>query len=345
MADHFTLATAQLHGGQRTTSRRMDQRADGIRGDVLAPERSTETRSPTTSTTPAYLESMFGLYKVSLVPVNTNYRYGDDELVYLWTNCDAVAVIFHASLTERVQRARPESRVWTWLCVAGASGWVPRVGGRLRASHDLGPWTDRRLLGSQRRRPLSALHRRHDGHAQGVMWRPRTTSSPSSTPRRTTPSRPSRPRRHSPNGSLVGTTQSSAPLMHGTGAFNAMWNLTLAGSVVTLESRTFDVIELLDTCEQERVKSMSIVGGRRSWPILQALEAEPDRWDISSLRVIVSSGVMWARRRELACSATTPAHHGRLAGLVRGHQHGQCDHHRGGPHRRPDSASDRTHAC
>ena len=50
--------------------------------------------------------------------------------------------------------------------------------------------------------------------------------------------------------------------MHGTGAFNAMWNLTLAGSVVTLESRTFDVVELLDTCEQEQVKSMSIVGGR-----------------------------------------------------------------------------------
>ena len=39
----------------------------------------------------------------------------------------------------------------------------------------------------------------------------------------------------------------AAPLMHGTGAFNAMWNLCLAGSVVTLTGRSFDVVELLDT--------------------------------------------------------------------------------------------------
>ena len=30
-------------------------------------------------------------------------------------------------------------------------------------------------------------------------------------------------------------------------------------------------------------------------PILRALDAEPDRWDISSLRVIVSSGVIWSK--------------------------------------------------
>jgi acyl-CoA synthetase (AMP-forming)/AMP-acid ligase II len=86
----------------------------------------------------------------------------------------------------------------------------------------------------------------------------------------------------------------AAPLMHGTGAFNAMWNLTLAGSVVTLESRTFDVVELLDTCQREGVKSMSIVGDAFARPILRALDAEPDRWDFSALRVIVSSGVMWS---------------------------------------------------
>jgi 3-oxocholest-4-en-26-oate---CoA ligase len=54
------------------------------------------------------------------------------------------------------------------------------------------------------------------------------------------------------------------------------------------------VVELLDTCERERVKSMSIVGDAFARPILRALDAEPDRWDISALRVIVSSGVMWS---------------------------------------------------
>ena len=68
----------------------------------------------------------------------------------------------------------------------------------------------------------------------------------------------------------------------------------LAGSVVTLEARTFDVVELLDTCQRDQVKSMSIVGDAFARPILRALDAEPDRWDISALRVIVSSGVMWS---------------------------------------------------
>ena len=46
--------------------------------------------------------------------------------------------------------------------------------------------------------------------------------------------------------------------------------------------------------QHERVNSMSIVGDAFAKPILRALDAEPDRWDISSLRVIVSSGVMWS---------------------------------------------------
>ncbi|MEI2704004.1 MAG: AMP-binding protein [Ilumatobacteraceae bacterium] len=82
--------------------------------------------------------------------------------------------------------------------------------------------------------------------------------------------------------------------MHGTGAFNAMWNLCLAGSVVTLRSRHFDPIELLDTVQQHRVSSMSIVGDAFAKPILRALDAEPERWDISSLRIVLSSGVVWA---------------------------------------------------
>jgi acyl-CoA synthetase (AMP-forming)/AMP-acid ligase II len=73
-----------------------------------------------------------------------------------------------------------------------------------------------------------------------------------------------------------------------------MWNLVLAGSVVTLEGRHFDPVELLDAIERHRVNSISIVGDAFAKPILRALDAEPDRWDISSLRVIVSSGVMWA---------------------------------------------------
>jgi acyl-CoA synthetase (AMP-forming)/AMP-acid ligase II len=86
----------------------------------------------------------------------------------------------------------------------------------------------------------------------------------------------------------------AAPLMRGTGMLNATANLMIGGSIVTLPGRHFDVVELLDTVQRERVNSMSIVGDAFAKPILRALDAEPERWDISSLRVILSSGVMWS---------------------------------------------------
>jgi len=61
---------------------------------------------------------IFASAKVGMVPVNTNYRYADDELVYLWDNADAVAVVFHGSFAGRVERVRdqvPGVRAWLWV--------------------------------------------------------------------------------------------------------------------------------------------------------------------------------------------------------------------------------------
>lgn len=83
--------------------------------------------------------------------------------------------------------------------------------------------------------------------------------------------------------------------MHGTGFFNAMSTLLIGGSITTLVGRRFDPVELLDTIDREGINSISIVGDAFAKPILEALDTEPERWDISSLRVIVSSGVMWSK--------------------------------------------------
>jgi acyl-CoA synthetase (AMP-forming)/AMP-acid ligase II len=96
--------------------------------------------------------------------------------------------------------------------------------------------------------------------------------------------------------------------MHGTGLFNAMSNLMVGGSVHTLVGRHFDVVELLDTVQDRKINSMSIVGDAFGKPLLRALDAEPDRWDISSLRVIVSSGVIWSAETK----AGLLRHNGRL---------------------------------
>ena len=102
---------------------------------------------------PEYMESMFGIYKAALVPVNTNYRYTDDEVVYLWSNADAVAVIFHATFTERVDRIRPRvPAVRTWLQVADGSGApCPDWATPYEEAADRGALAHRAAVGSQRR--------------------------------------------------------------------------------------------------------------------------------------------------------------------------------------------------
>jgi acyl-CoA synthetase (AMP-forming)/AMP-acid ligase II len=82
--------------------------------------------------------------------------------------------------------------------------------------------------------------------------------------------------------------------MHGTGLFNALSNLMVAGCIITMPGRKFDPIELLDTIQSKKINSMSIVGDAFAKPLLRVLDEYPGRWDISSLRVIVSSGVMFA---------------------------------------------------
>jgi acyl-coenzyme A synthetase/AMP-(fatty) acid ligase len=82
--------------------------------------------------------------------------------------------------------------------------------------------------------------------------------------------------------------------MHGTAMLNAFTTLLAGGTVVTLQQRSFDIEELLDAIERYRVGGIAIVGDAFARPMLAALDAEPARWDISSLRVVGSGGVMWS---------------------------------------------------
>ena len=93
---------------------------------------------------------------------------------------------------------------------------------------------------------------------------------------------------------------SACPLMHGTGWFTALMTLMAGGCNVTLTGRTFDPAELLDTIEREAVNTIAIVGDAFAKPMLRALDAEPDRWDLSSLFAIISSGVMWSEASKQA---------------------------------------------
>jgi fatty-acyl-CoA synthase len=66
------------------------------------------------------------------------------------------------------------------------------------------------------------------------------------------------------------------------------------GCVITLEKPNFDAEELLTVIDAHKPQTLVIVGDSFGKPILNALNAAPGRYDVSSILTIVSSGVMWS---------------------------------------------------
>ncbi len=106
--------------------------------------------------------------------------------------------------------------------------------------------------------------------------------------------------------------------MHGTGLFAAVSTLAGSGTVVLIDRPGLDVVDVWDTVEREAVGNLTIVGDVFARPLLDALDAEPDRWDLSSLAGDRVVGRPVQRRRE-AGPARAPAAHDdrRLARRVR----------------------------
>jgi acyl-CoA synthetase (AMP-forming)/AMP-acid ligase II len=298
VADAVGDSPAQIQGERTITWSAFDQRADGVAQWLLSLGVEHQDKvAQYLYNGPEYLESAFAAFKAGLAIVNTNFRYAHDELVYLWDNADVVAVVFHGTFADRIQEIQPRvPRIRLWLWVDDGSGPCPDWATPYEAAattpttgHVQGPW------GRSGDHLLLLYTGGTTGLPKGVMWRQDDLFGALDSANR---------KRLPPEEDLAAATARvtkpgprnlpAAPLMHGTGLFNALSNLMVGGSVVTMTGRKFDPVELLDTVQTERINSMSIVGDAFAKPILRALDAEPTRWDISSLRVIVSSGVIWS---------------------------------------------------
>ena len=287
---------AQVQGARRFTWAELDRRADALAAAFLAGGVSHQDKVANyLYNGPEYMEVFFGALKAGLVPVNTNYRYGADELTYLWDNADAVVVVFDASFADLVDQVRPRvPRVRFWLQVGGDTTecppWaIPYEG---VASTDVegpvrGPW------GRSPDDQIFIYTGGTTGMPKGVMWRQGTMGSSQPTTAGPPPAETlddvvtnlsARPPVVLP----------ACPLMHATGLVTALATLRQGGCILTLEDRGFDPIELLDAVAREQVVSLSIVGDVFARPIVRALDNEPGRWDLSSLRAVFSSGVMWS---------------------------------------------------
>ncbi len=95
----------------------------------------------------------------------------------------------------------------------------------------------------------------------------------------------------------------ASPLMHGTGGFTSFQAMFVGTGIVTLENRHFDAHELWQTVQRGRVTQMAIVGDAFAKPMVRALEeaeAKGTPYDISSVQIIISSGVMWSTETKQA---------------------------------------------
>ncbi|MCB1692367.1 MAG: AMP-binding protein, partial [Pseudomonadales bacterium] len=67
------------------------------------------------------------------------------------------------------------------------------------------------------------------------------------------------------------------------------------GTCITLPSRSFDPEQALETIAKHKATTVTIVGDAFARPMMEALDANPGKWDISSVMAMTSSGVMWTK--------------------------------------------------
>ncbi len=308
IAEQLPDAPAQLFGGHSTTWAEFDARADGVASVLLQEARQQDKVAQYLRNRPEYLESIYACFKAGLAPVNTNYRYTDDELLYLWGNADVVAVVFAGEFSETCDRVRGKlPAIRTWLWVDDAHGECPEwaisyeQAASAAAGRTVAPW-------GRSGDDLMLLYTGGTtGLPKGVMWRQDDlVCSLESSNRHRLPEHVDLDAVRRRAGAPGPRNLPGAPLMHGTGLFNGLGTMLRCGSVVTLPGATFDPIAMLDTIEREQVNAVTVVGDAFAKPILRALDAEPTRWDLSSLRMMFSSGVMWSAETKVGLLRHVP---------------------------------------
>ena len=252
---------------------------------------------------PEYIETYFAAFKAGLAPFNTNYRYGGDELTYLFDNADAEVVVFHASFAEMADKVRgrlPKVKAWIAVSEPGhpVPAWALDYDAIVAADvdHFEAPW------GRSGDDLLIMYTGGTTGMPKGVMWRQEDLFKALGGGANLllglgalerVEEAGERAKAMEASGAPLNITIPVAPLMHATGQFISFGSLIGGGAVATLVSRKFDPGQLFDEVDRLGVSGLIIVGPAFAAPMLDALDANPGRWTMPSLKRIVSSGAMW----------------------------------------------------
>ena len=243
---------------------------------------------------PGYAQVFVAAMKARLAPVNVNYRYGPDELTYLLDNCDAEAVVFEADFAENVRAIRPR--------LPGVKLWVSS-GARVDGFDFLDDLTSGDGAKIEIARSPDDLFLLYTGGTtgmpKGVMWpggvwwdvlavgrAPQLGMDPPQTLEAL--------QAQIRKGEGRAPVYVAPPMMHGTGMFTAFGALTKGAPIVVTQSARFDAPAALDAMTRHQTGGMAIVGDAFAKPLLDALRAEPARYDVRCMKSMTSSGMMWS---------------------------------------------------
>ncbi|MFD7803196.1 acyl-CoA synthetase [Streptomyces anulatus] len=241
-----------------------------------------------------YLQTVLGALKARIVPVNVNYRYVEEELVYLYRDADLAALVFDGEFDERVAAAAPQAPGLRHLVRVGPAPAAP-------PAVPVVPFTEAERSGGSGRgfAPRSADDQfiiytgGTTGMPKGVMWRQEDlffsglgggapTGEPVKAPQELA-------ERVAAGGDGI-TFFPTPPLMHGTSTLTAFIGFNFGQRVVV--HRKFVPAEVLRTIEKEKVTSVSLVGDAMLRPLIDCLNGPLRGTDCSSLFSVSSSGAI-----------------------------------------------------
>lgn len=239
-----------------------------------------------------YVQTLLGCMKARIVPVNVNYRYVEDELVYLYRDADLAGLVFDTEFSGRVAAALPRAERLRHLV---------RVGAPEPTGLPVVDFSDAQAAGSAERGfPARSGDDQFiiytggtTGMPKGVMWRQEDLffsglggGAPTGEPVK----RPGELAERVAAGGSGITFFPTPPLMHGTSTLTALIGFNFGQRVVL--HRKFEPEEVLRTIEAERVNAISLVGDAMLRPLIDALEGPMKGTDMSSVFSVSSSGAI-----------------------------------------------------
>ena len=256
-----------------------------------------------------YLTSQFAIMKVMGVPINVNYRYQSDELVYLFDNSDSEVVFFHESYSDQVKQVYKK--------LPGVKTWI-QIGGVKDTEID-GCFSYEEIISSND--PMERIVRDEDniymiytggttGMPKGVMYNHGEFSVAMYGGLKSqgyeVPDMRLRENIKDLKEIIIKKSKSNdltrcliaCPLMHGTGMFlGGFMTHCLGGSIITIPEIGLNPEKILSEISITGANNLVIVGDAFAKPLLRELDAGKEKaepYDISSLNIIISSGVIWS---------------------------------------------------